>query len=379
MQSAQDFFDLLSNHLAQELPFVAYREPAGNGIVKALLQPDMTVYNTSDYSESGFLFAPFDDSRDPILLPSNSCKEITFRLNDIEAKGSIGEKGKIINKPSEDRERHLQLVKKGIESIKTGKLKKVVLSRREEVPLDNPDPIEIFKRLLIKYSTAFVYVWFHSGIGLWLGATPEILLQVERNRFKTMALAGTQKFAGSLEVNWGEKEQEEQQFVTDAILANIKNIGRSIKTTGPYTTKAGNLLHLRTDITGVLNSNSADLHQLISAIHPTPAICGLPKVSAKQFILENENYDREFYTGFLGELNMKKNIQRSGNRRNTENLAYGSTLTQTSLFVNLRCMKLEEDRALLFIGGGITKDSDPAAEWEETQNKAETMKAVLLN
>lgn len=379
MQSARDFFDLLSNHLAQGLPFVAYREPANEGAVKALLQSNSTVYKTSDFTESGFVFAPFDDSRDAIFLPSKFCKEIKCSVKDIEEKPGKEQNRVTGREASEEKEMHLQLVQKGIESIMKGNLKKVVLSRREEVPLEKPDAIEIFKRLLIKYTTAFVYVWFHPEIGLWLGATPETLLQVERNRFKTMALAGTQKFAGSLEVNWGEKEQEEQQLVTDAILDSLTNMGSSIKTTGPYTSKAGNLLHLRTDITGVLNSNLADLRQLTSAIHPTPAICGLPKDPAKQFILKNENYDREFYTGFLGELNMKKNIQRSGNRRNTENLAYGSTLTQTSLFVNLRCMKLEENRALLFVGGGITKESDPVAEWEETQNKAETMKAVLLN
>ncbi len=383
MQSTRDFFDLLSNHLVQGLPFVGYSEPANNGTVKALLQSNSTVYKTSDFTESGFIFAPFNDSRETILLPSTSCKEIICGLSDIEEKDSIRKNRETIQGPSKEKARHLQLVQKGIESIRKGELKKVVLARREELHLENPDAIEIFKHLLKKYPSAFVYLWFHPEIGLWLGATPETLLQVERNRFKTMALAGTQKFSGSMEVSWGEKEREEQQFVTDAILENLQKIGSSIKTTAPYTTKAGNLLHLRTDITGVLNSNFnntyANLHQLISAIHPTPAICGLPKERAKQFILENEPYDREFYTGFLGELNIKKNIKRSVNRRNTENLAYGSMLTQTSLFVNLRCMKLDENRALLFVGGGITKDSEPAAEWEETQNKAETMKAVLHN
>jgi len=388
MQSARDFFDLLSNHMAQGLPFVAYREPSNDGAVKALLQPDSNVYKASDFTESGFVFAPFDDSQKAILLPSKFCKEITTSFSDIEEKASKEQNRETVREASEEKKVHLRLVQKGIDSIMKGDLKKVVLSRMEEVPLENPDPIEIFKSLLIKYSTAFVYVWFHPEIGLWLGATPETLLQVERNRFKTMALAGTQKFAGSLEVNWGEKEQEEQQFVTDAILDNLKEYVSNIKTNGPYTTQAGALLHLRTDISGEIISkegnsvqenphSTGNLKEIIHSIHPTPAICGLPKDPAKQFILENENYDREFYTGFLGELNMKKNIQRSGNRRNTENLAYGSTLTQTSLFVNLRCMKLEENRALLFVGGGITKESDPVAEWEETQNKAETMKAVI--
>ncbi|WP_262711702.1 chorismate-binding protein [Antarcticibacterium arcticum] len=189
----------------------------------------------------------------------------------------------------------------------------------------------------------------------------------------------------------GGKEKEEQQIVTDIILQELQKTCINLETQGPYTSRAGNLLHLRTDITGELSPSikhshidakhrvsTENLKDLIYSIHPTPAICGHPTDKARQFILKNEIYDREYYTGFLGELNMKKSILRSNNRRNTENLAYSSMLTHTFLFVNLRCMKLENNHASLFVGGGITKDSDPEREWEETQNKARTMKAVLL-
>ena len=81
---------------------------------------------------------------------------------------------------------------------------------------------------------------------------------------------------------------------------------------------------------------------------------------------------------FLGELNLQKNVQRSRNRRNVENLAYRAVKQETALFVNLRCMKIEDKLASIFVGGGITKDSNPEAEWEETVNKAQTMKKVLF-
>src|SRR5690606_16197073 len=128
---------------------------------------------------------------------------------------------------------------------------------------------------------------------------------------------------------------------------------------------------------GVSTTNLLNLKNLIAALHPTPAVCGLPKIEAREFILKNENYDREFYTGFLGEINMPQEVRRSSNRRNQENQAYSSIVPKTSLFVNLRCMKLTEDSVEIFVGGGITKESIPEAEWEETQNKAGTMKAVL--
>ena len=197
----------------------------------------------------------------------------------------------------------------------------------------------------------------------------------------TMSLAGTQVVTDITDVEWGEKELEEQQIVTDTIIDNIKDTVTNIKTSGPFTTRAGALLHLRTDITGELKNNQNregnDLQQLIFALHPTPAVCGLPKNQSMKFILENENYDREFYTGFLGEINIMKEVKRSSNRRNQENQAYSSFVPKTSLFVNLRCMKISTDSAEVFVGVGITKESIPEAEWEETQNKAGTMKAVL--
>ena len=150
MQSVRDFFDLLSIHMAQGLPFVAYRNPSHDGAVKALLQPDSNVYKASDFTESGFVFAPFDDSQKAILLPSKFCKEITTSFSDIEEKASKEQNRETVREASEEKEVHLRLVQKGIDSIMKGDLKKVVLSRKEEVPLENPDPIEIFKRLLIK-------------------------------------------------------------------------------------------------------------------------------------------------------------------------------------------------------------------------------------
>ncbi|WP_313791385.1 chorismate-binding protein [Lacinutrix neustonica] len=113
-------------------------------------------------------------------------------------------------------------------------------------------------------------------------------------------------------------------------------------------------------------------------MHPTPAVCGLPKATAKQFILENENYKREFYTGFLGELNCQERTSRNTNRRNVENNAYNLVNTVSNLYVNLRCMQLSDVQASIYVGGGITKDSMPKKEWEETVNKAETMKKVLF-
>jgi isochorismate synthase len=125
-------------------------------------------------------------------------------------------------------------------------------------------------------------------------------------------------------------------------------------------------LHLRTKVTGKLTTKNAQLKILIRALHPTPAVCGLPRKKAKDFILENENYQREFYTGFLGELNIKDSKFKAQGQGSTSNL-----------FVNLRCMNIENTIASIYIGGGITKDSNAKKEWDETVSKSKTMKRVL--
>ncbi|MGB0949784.1 MAG: chorismate-binding protein, partial [Marinirhabdus sp.] len=95
-----------------------------------------------------------------------------------------------------------------------------------------------------------------------------------------------------------------------------------------------------------------NVQQLIFALHPTPAVCGTPTGAAKNFIAANENYQREFYTGYLGLIGA----------------------TRSALFVNIRCMKIAGGTASVYAGGGITAQSDPEREWRETQHK---MQAVL--
>lgn len=373
-------FDILRKQYENKLPLAAYRKP-GEKSGTAYLQKSAELYFSEDLSESGFVIAPFDDHRQVILIPEEASEKHIFETETFEASGPGIDVDVKESNLEEAKQEHLSLVEKGLKKLTSGELEKVVLSRGEQVALKNSDPVRLFKDLLQNYPTAFVYLWYHPEVGCWLGATPETLLKVEGNRFKTMALAGTQKFEGNMEVNWGEKEKQEQLFVTGSILENLENVGVNldgVQKSEVYTAKAGNLLHLRTDISGRLNDPKAGLKKIVSALHPTPAVCGLPKEKAKEFILSEEGYDRELYTGFLGELNLQKNVQRSRNRRNVENLAYRSIKKESALFVNLRCMKLEGDTANIFVGGGITKDSNPEAEWEETVNKAQTMKKVLF-
>lgn len=369
------FLDELLTHWNSGLPFVAYRKP-GEMTVKAFLQDSDKLNISHDFNESGFVLAPFDSTRDAIILPNEQCKLIQAEY--FSAGVTWKEKEITSTQIENSKKFHLSLVEKGIKAIKSGELNKIVLSREEKVPISY-SCFDVFKKLLETYPLAFVYVWFHPKVGTWLGATPETLLKIEDNRFSTMALAGTQIYQGTLDVSWGNKEREEQDIVSRSIIRSLKNNISTMEVSETYTARAGNLLHLRTDIGGVLMDKleKVNLKLLISSLHPTPAVCGFPKEKAKEFILKNENYNRKFYTGFLGELNLRETKSRNSNRKNIENNAYASVKRVSNLYVNLRCMKLDDKIATLYVGGGVTKDSVPEDEWKETVNKTRTMKNVL--
>jgi isochorismate synthase len=357
-------FDKITAFQKNELPFVVYRKPNAQTISGFFMEDD-SLAHTVNFSESGFVFAPFNESEKSILFPLEKA-EVIFEPLSLEGVFS-GEKLFFVDAAS--KESHIKVVEKAIHKIKTTVLKKVVISRKERIELVDFNILEVYKKLLQNYKNAFVYVWFHPKVGLWLGATPETLLQIENSAFKTMSLAGTQVHHGDPESNsvqvenvvWKRKELEEQQLVTDFIKDQVKDITMNLKTDKTKTVKAGNLLHLKTKVTGVLAGKST-LKELIRALHPTPAVCGLPRNNARKFIIENEDYTRSFYTGFLGEIHFDSMNLSSKN---------------SSLFVNLRCMEIQDKNAFVYVGGGITKDSDATKEWEETVSKSKTMKKVL--
>ena len=186
-------------------------------------------------------------------------------------------------------------------------------------------------------------------IGTWLGASPEILvLKNKQNMFRTMALAGTQKLTAGLnpaDAIWRQKEIEEQSLVVRYIISCFKKIRlREYVETGPRTVAAGNLLHLRSDF--CVNLNEQDFPNLTSdmlhLLHPTSAVCGQPKEPALKFLNEHENYNRRYYSGYLGPVNIN---------------------AETAIYVNLRCLELKNKEAILYAGAGVTVDSDPTKEW----------------
>lgn len=349
-------YNLLISKISQQynnkLPFVIFA-PQESENLKVFLQKDDELRIVEKLNENGFILAPFEYKESVFFIPEKDSEHYECELQKKEIDLIFVE----ISKDNKERNKYVKLIENTIETIKKRKALKIVISRHKNFPLKDFSIEKLITQLFCSYTTAFRYIWYHPKTGLWCGASPETLVQIEKDSFKTMSLAGTQPFTNRQPVIWGPKEQDEQQLVTDAITTSLQKVTSVLKVSNPHTHRAGSLLHLRTDIRGVLKNGKATLSTIAAALHPTPAVCGSPRKFAKDFILENEGYEREFYTGFMG------SIQENG----------GGAM----LMVNLRCMKIEDNSARLFVGGGITLGSDPHEEWNETQNKMQTMLQVL--
>lgn len=264
---------------------------------------------------------------------------------------------------SGEKDHFITMVKNGINAIEDGEFDKVVSARTYDEPLsENFDILYQFERLEKAYPDAFVSLVSIPGRGTWMGATPELLIESSDEHFRTVSVAGTQSFPVDKDLSesaWNQKEIEEQAMVSRYIIEQFKTIRlREFTETGPRSVRAGNMIHLKTEYTVDLNDvqfpelGTVMLHLL----HPTSAVCGMPKFSALRFIAAHEHLNREFYSGFLGPVNF------NGVSR---------------LYVNLRCMQILRTRAVLYAGAGITHDSIPEKEWEETALKCQTLLDVM--
>jgi len=353
LATAPFLFEKLKESFAEQLPFVAYKI-ANQNTVKAVFQKDAQLHLVKDYTEEGFVFAPFDSEQAPVFFPRHTAMEVPFAEEDLEKVAF--EKSKVFPESTSHQQEHLELVNKTKEFLDNAAVSKVVIARSKTISFPDFNFLKVFQRLLLHYPNATSYVWYHPKVGLWMGASPELLLEVKETNFHTMSLAGTQTFEVGAEVTWGAKELEEQKLVTDYVVANLKKSVTSCSVSETHTVRAGALLHLKTAISGTLDADKG-LSEIIATLHPTPAVCGYPREKAKAFILKNEKFDRSYYTGFFGELNVD---------------------SQTALYVNLRCLERDTSKTLkLYIGGGITAKSNAEHEWEETVSKCKTMEAVL--
>ena len=362
-------FDALDSVLRKKLVMAVYRLP-GESDVSLLIQKDpelMELKNLSQIPESGgFLISPFSAEEEkskiylikPEILLRNYVSESQIeQIQKIRPAFLNGfEKN---NLQETDKEDFITQVRHTINQIETGSYDKVVLSRVKLIRGNySADIVKIFSLLCESNANAFVYM-FHFNGTCWMGATPEPLICAAKEQLFTVSLAGTRPYSeeNTHVENWNHKERVEQEYVTqyiEKILTDYKVTHYTKK--GPYTKQAGKLLHLRTDFFFNGETIGDKLPALINALHPTSAVCGIPMEQSLHLIRSLEKHDREYYSGYLGPVGLDKGMQ---------------------LFVNLRCMKVLENQLVLYVGGGITSESVPEEEWEETEIKADTLLSIV--
>lgn len=246
---------------------------------------------------------------------------------------------------------YLDQAKKYISALANQGKAKAILSRVKQVRVERNN--NWFEQLCARYPNAFVYHFHSSLLGEWIGATPEVLLDVEGGKGHTVSLAGTK--VSMDESPWGTKELEEQGIVTNYIESILQKHCSDVSVENQTELFAGPVKHLLNKFQFQISTSKVG--ELVKDLHPTPAVLGFPVEFANELIQSIEIHKREFYAGFLGIINSE----------------------ESKLFVNLRCAQLIENNAYLYLGGGLTKDSNPESEWQETENKAKTLLDILQN
>ena len=301
-----------------------------------VIRPDITAYDWDEISEAISSL----ECADALL----TCKNQTEKLSPFVSEET-------------DKERYTQAFERFITPLQKKHFQKLVLSRSSTKHInDDFSPLAAFVRACNNYPRMMIYLCHTPVSGTWVGSTPEILLSGHGKEWHTVALAGTMPMQNEvMPMDWNKKNQDEQGYVADYIRRIIKKFGNKMNEKGPYTARAGQLVHLKTDFYFLLK-NTDNIGNLLQELHPTPAVCGLPKEDAFRFILENEGYDRSYYSGFIGWLD---------------------TEGHTDLYVNLRCMEIKPGETTLYAGGGFLASSEIESEWTETGDKMNTMKSIL--
>ena len=306
--------------------------------------------------KQGFVVAPFEVKADqPVVLIQGKTETIALSNEQLTA-----DDGK--NRLPSDMSNYYKVDFANYHSqLEADKFRKIVLARCADEQMPNGvKPIDLFYRACQLYPRLFIALVDTEKSGCWLTATPEILLDGHGADWRTIALAGTMKLEGDQldgegeTLTWSTKNIQEQRIVATYITECLEQFTGDFREEGPRTVRAANLVHLRSDFTFKLADNNK-IGDLLQALHPTPAVCGLPKREAFKFIVKNEHTPRRYYSGFMGPVAQE----------------------DTHLYVSLRCMNIDGDVCHLYAGCGLLKDSVEEQEWLETEAKMETMKKLL--
>lgn len=236
--------------------------------------------------------------------------------------------------------------------ISKGDVDKIIAARKDvsEHRLNIEHLPWLIRQLIQKLPNTFVYLYSLKNC-LWIGASPELIGRTSKGQFLTISLAGT---THTDQVQFGQKEQIEQSIVTNFIRSVLNKYGDSSVSQSNQALAFGSITHLRDEFKIPLQSPS-DFNSLIDQIHPSPALSGNPKDLAIKKIIEQEPLKRDWYCGHT----------------------VFSEADEQYAFAMIRCAKITSNQITYFAGAGITKDSIPEMEYEETKSKINILKELI--
>ncbi len=264
----------------------------------------------------------------------------------------------------------IQITKKAINKIRSGSIDKIVTSRQFSLSKEKKiSTIQLSRNLIKNYPGCTILSYQFSGKTI-IVASPEHLITLDYPNIKSDAIGGTihrkadkNRFISSLaQFPLEDKNRllKEHDFIVQAIYHGLDSLCHTLKIPlSPFLMKLHNMYHLKTPIQGKL-MDQYDLFDVVQTLHPTPAVAGYPTQQSRQWLLENENYQRGWYTGAFGYL---------------ENNSQGKINGELS--VMLRCAVINKNKMTLFAGAGLVAESDPETEWQETELKMQTILEML--
>lgn len=286
-----------------------------------------------------------------------------------KAYGSVNHYSSEVKLISTEKDVFIKLVDLAIDKINNGEFEKLVPSKVKIIDLPTDfDVVECYFKMCKAYSNTMVSLLGTPLLGTWMGASPEVLVSIdEQGIFKTVALAGTQKLPDNSSsakelislASWTQKEIEEQALVSRYIINCFKKIRlREYDEKGPKTILAGNVMHLKTEYS--VDTEAVSFPELpsvmLTLLHPTSAVSGMPREASYEFLKQNEKYDRQLFSGYIGPVNVNET---------------------SNIFVNIRCMQILNQKAAIYAGAGVTSCSNPEKEWLETELKCETLLNII--
>lgn len=310
---------------------------------------------------AGFLMAPFAVTAEtPMLWIEEEQKERKARVLQLVAcdEAELESFPPVAPIPQDLPDSYRVTFARFMEHLQEGMLEKLVLAHRVELPsIATAQVVGAFDKALTHYPNASVSLCYTPQSGLWLCASPEMLLRGDGTDWQTVALAGTMtRQADGEPPVWSEKNRREHRYVQRFIGELLEREGIPYRALDLETTTTGQLQHLQARFALQLPEEYAPI-TLAERLHPTPAVCGTPQRMAQHLILEEESAARSYYAGFLGWYEPERRVD---------------------LFVQIRCLQLLPEQALrLYAGGGIVRGSSLESEWQEVLHKLSAIHSLI--